>query len=505
MVIAVTLAIQLYWVFKNYEESKRQLDRDIRTSFDLTVADYFTNSSKENTVGFFTVDGKFPSGKIDSLIDNSVAISKKNKDSKTNKFLSREFLRVEDDSIRFPEKQKKTKPQKLQIFKSKGQDTLNDKSTARSKLKRFFSVKDSVELDGDVSISNLSISDDKFSGVLDKVDKKFTFSFSTNSLDLETLDSIMDIKLQKNDIQINNGFKYNDGEDDFALGNLTGDQLVESNSPQLYKNTSLQMVYSGQEKTLFKRNLAGISLSFILICGVIFCLFYMLYIIRKQKELSLIKNDLISNITHEFKTPIATASAALEGVQNFTITGDVEKSNRYIGIGREQLSKLNIMVEKLLETATIDSELLALQKSHFNIATTLKEAVARYQSMSEKVIELDLKQESMTVFGDEFHLENAINNLLDNAIKYGGDKIALKAIQLNDAISITLTDNGNTLTTRDSKSLFEKFYRVPQGDKHNVKGYGIGLFYTKAIIEKHGGIISLNLKPTTFKINLPNE
>ena len=230
----------------------------------------------------------------------------------------------------------------------------------------------------------------------------------------------------------------------------------------------------------------------------------MLYIIRKQKELSLIKNDLISNITHEFKTPIATASAALEGVQNFTITGDVEKSNRYIGIGREQLSKLNIMVEKLLETATIDSELLALQKSHFNIATTLKEAVARYQSMSEKVIELDLKQESMTVFGDEFHLENAINNLLDNAIKYGGDKIALKAIQLNDAISITLTDNGNTLTTRDSKSLFEKFYRVPQGDKHNVKGYGIGLFYTKAIIEKHGGIISLNLKPTTFKINLPN-
>jgi two-component system phosphate regulon sensor histidine kinase PhoR len=231
----------------------------------------------------------------------------------------------------------------------------------------------------------------------------------------------------------------------------------------------------------------------------------MLYIIRKQKELSLIKNDLISNITHEFKTPIATASAALEGIQNFTTSGDVAKSTRYLTVGREQLTKLNLMVEKLLETATIDSEKLALQKSHFDMAHTITEAVIRYRGMTEKMIELEIEKETLIVFGDEFHLENAINNLLDNAIKYGGDIIKVKASPLKDSVSIAITDNGTSLTAKDSKYLFEKFYRVPQGDTHNVKGYGIGLFYTKAIIEKHGGTISLHLKPTTFKIHLPNE
>jgi two-component system phosphate regulon sensor histidine kinase PhoR len=265
------------------------------------------------------------------------------------------------------------------------------------------------------------------------------------------------------------------------------------------------MLYSGQETTLLKRNLAGLSLSFLLICGVISCLFYMLYIIRKQKQLSLIKNDLISNITHEFKTPIATASAALEGVQNFTTSGDHEKSNRYLDVRREQLSKLNMMVEKLLETATIDSEKLALQRTRFGLTDLIQESVDRYQSTTHKTISTNLPESSVDFYGDEFHLENAVNNLLDNAIKYGGSIISVSTAIKNKEVVISISDNGKQLKAKDTKHLFDKFYRVPQGDTHNIKGYGIGLFYTKAIIEKHGGTISLSLNPTTFKIHLPHE
>jgi len=505
VVIAITLAIQFYWVFKNYEESKRQLQRDIQTSFDLTVADYFTSTSKKNTVGFLSVDGKFPSESMNSLIDSIVLNSKSYKAKTSPNFKTTEFIEIHDDSIKSLMTDRKSKIKQLEIFKNSDNETTSNDKSVNSKLKSFFNVRDSIEIDSSVSITNLSFTDDKFSGKLDKIDKRFTFSYSTNSIDLESMDSLMDLTLEKNDIQINNGFKYNDGEDDFEIGNISGDQFIESNSPQLYKNTKLEMVYSGQEKTLFKRNLAGISLSFVLISGVIFCLFYMLYIIRKQKELSMIKNDLISNITHEFKTPIATACAALEGVQNFTGSGDIDKSNRYLGIGRDQLSKLNLMVEKLLETATIDSERLALQKTRVSINSMLQEVVERFQSQTVKQINFSDLDKDILIYADEFHLENAINNLVDNAIKYGGDSIELLLKASSGNVTISVRDNGKQLTTRNSKNIFDKFYRVPTGNKHNIKGYGIGLYYTRAIVEKHGGSISLDLKPTQFTIELPHE
>ncbi len=505
VVIAITLSIQLYWVFKNYEESKRQLDRDIKTSFDLTVSDYFTNTAKKSTMGFLSADGELPERRVDSLINNMISLSTKSNETRSKNLKSSEYLRIEDDSIKFPEKNDNVTIKKSKFLDTNIKDSKKDKEDVGVKMKRFLGVKDSLESGDNVSISKIAISDDTFSGELSKIDKRFTLSFSTNSLDLKSLDSLMDLTLKKNDIQISNGFKYNDGEDDFEIGNLNGDYEVESNNPQLYNNTKLKMLYSGQETTLFKRNLAGLSLSFLLICGVIFCLFYMLFIIRKQKQLSLIKNDLISNITHEFKTPIATASAALEGVQNFTTAGDWEKSNRYLNVGREQLTKLNLMVEKLLETATVDSEQLALQKTKLSLSAIIEESVNRYRSITEKTMELALPDVPVEFYGDEFHIENAINNLLDNAIKYGGSIIKLTVVLNNKEILLSISDNGDRLKPKDVKHLFEKFYRVPQGDQHNIKGYGIGLFYTKAIIEKHGGSITVSLNPTTFKIHLPHE
>jgi signal transduction histidine kinase len=220
-----------------------------------------------------------------------------------------------------------------------------------------------------------------------------------------------------------------------------------------------------------------------------------------------VKNDLISNITHEFKTPIATIGVALESISNFNAIEDKEKTKKYINMSAAQLDKLNIMVEKLLETATLDSDNLELNKESIDLVELLNALVNRYKiQFPEKEFNTSFKVESLNSNIDVFHFENALNNILDNALKYGGDMISIDLATKEKSLDILISDNGNTLTKANKERIFEKFYRVPKGNTHDVKGFGIGLYYAKTIIDKHNGSIALELNNnlTTFKITLPN-
>jgi two-component system phosphate regulon sensor histidine kinase PhoR len=173
----------------------------------------------------------------------------------------------------------------------------------------------------------------------------------------------------------------------------------------------------------------------------------------------------------------------------------------------QQLDKLNIMVEKLLETATLDSDNLELKKESIDIIDLLNSITNRYKiQFPEKEFNTSFKIESLFCSVDVFHTENAINNILDNAVKYGGHIISIDLIPKDKSLDILISDNGNTLTKSNKDRVFEKFYRVPKGNTHEVKGFGIGLYYTKTIIEKHKGSVNveLNKNLTTFKITLPN-
>ena len=177
-------------------------------------------------------------------------------------------------------------------------------------------------------------------------------------------------------------------------------------------------------------------------------------------------------------------------------------------MSNNQLTKLNIMVEKLLETATLDSNSLDLNKEPINISDLFSTIIDKHQMQNEvKTIGFNASKEEIIANVDIFHFENAINNIIDNAIKYGGNKISVILNQKNSRFEISISDNGNTLTKANKDKIFEKFYRVPKGNTHDVKGFGIGLYYAKKIIEKHGGTIHLDLNDnlTTFKISLPNE
>ncbi len=171
-----------------------------------------------------------------------------------------------------------------------------------------------------------------------------------------------------------------------------------------------------------------------------------------------------------------------------------------------QLDKLTMMVEKLLETATLDGDDLALNKEEINLNEILENLVQKHQTLApEKSIRFTALRENNWILGDPFHLENAFNNLLDNAVKYGGETILVELENLSSQIEIRFTDSGTSLSKAEAKQIFEKFYRVPKGNTHDVKGFGIGLYYTQKIIEKHGGSIDVSVtSQTTFKIDLPN-
>ncbi len=346
---------------------------------------------------------------------------------------------------------------------------------------------------------------DRFNESLKSLTTKMIISYSNDEIDTSVLHDLVKKSMRNKGINIS-----------FILGatdSFAGMTAMENNdnfravaqNPLIKNGQQIFVEYSNITSQVLKQNMTGILLSLLLISCVVFCLFYLLQVIKRQKQLGEMKNDLISNITHEFKTPIATTAAALEGVQSFTASGDTVKTDRYLNMGQEQLRKLNGMVEKLLETATLDSNELELQMSKVEINQMITTLVARAHTQTEKQIKFTTSTAVVTFMGDAFHLENALNNLIDNAIKYGGNRIEIRLENSEKSIQMEVIDSGTNLSQRDARMIFDKFYRVGSGDRHNIKGFGIGLFYTKSIIEKHGGTIEVSTMPSTrFIITLPH-
>jgi two-component system phosphate regulon sensor histidine kinase PhoR len=341
--------------------------------------------------------------------------------------------------------------------------------------------------------------------------KPIFLSVTTNYIEYPQLDSLLQNQFDKKKIPLQ--FVFNHLKSD-TIFYSTKDSFVSkkfskeisSKSTYLKKDEKFQLLYNNSNTEALKRSVFGIFLSLLLSLAVISSLFYLLKIIRQQKELAEIKNDLISNITHEFKTPIATVAAALEALENFNASEDKEKTKKYVSISSTQLKKLHIMVEKLLETATLDSEQLLLNKEPHDVVALIDQITQKHKTLAtEKQIHFHTQRDAIIINIDIFHFENAISNLIDNAVKYGGSIIEIRINVLSNTIEISVEDNGNGIEKSQQEKIFDKFYRVSKGNIHDVKGFGIGLYYSKKIIEKHDGTIRLvsNSKSTIFKITLP--
>ena len=351
--------------------------------------------------------------------------------------------------------------------------------------------------------------------------------FEANSqrrVEPHVLDSMLHEEFGDKGIDITFDFGvYNLDEQRFILSD-TEDRETLARSPlraNLFPNdvlgnvTYLMVNFPGQESFLVQQVWATLATSLILIGIIIFCFVYAINVIIRQKKLSEMKTDFINNMTHELKTPISTVSLATEALREDAIAGDKDAFNRYLGIIREETARLGGHVEKVLQAAKLEKEELKLRMEPIKLSALLEKSLEPFQLSIERLegslrVEMDLKNES--IFGDEMHLANVIQNLLDNAVKYAGEESPSVTVSVSEptaeSIRIDVCDNGVGMRPEETRRIFERFYRVPTGNRHDSKGFGLGLSYVKTIIDNHGGSITVESTPnqgSCFSIHLPRE
>ncbi|HEU4859319.1 MAG TPA: HAMP domain-containing sensor histidine kinase [Chitinophagaceae bacterium] len=247
---------------------------------------------------------------------------------------------------------------------------------------------------------------------------------------------------------------------------------------------------------------------------IIFAAFYLtVNTMLRQKKLSEIKNDFINNMTHEFKTPLATISLAVDAMKNDKVIGDKEKLNYFSSIIKEENQRMNRQVETILKAALLERQEVNLMLKPTHVHDVIKDIADNFiLQLNDKngKVEMDLEATNDLIEADEVHFPNLINNLIDNSVKYAKENVPPE-IRISTAangknMTIRLEDNGIGMAKETVKRIFEKFYRAHTGNVHNVKGFGLGLSYVKTMVDAHGGQIKVDSMPgkgSIFTLELP--
>ncbi len=344
-----------------------------------------------------------------------------------------------------------------------------------------------------------------------------------NRINPQRLDSLLKAEFTNKGITLAYDFGVlNENSEEFVFSRIEDDhyKLRESDlRTALFPNdvvgASSQVLVSfpNQQKFLLRKMGLTLASSILLILIIIFCFTYAITTIIKQKKLSEVKNDFINNMTHEFKTPISTVSLACEALQDKDISENQSIRERYLNIIKVENKRLAVQVEKVLQMATLDKGEFDLKISDVNVNRVIEEAVSNIYMQVEKKggsVEKELKARQSMIEADELHLSNIIRNLLDNANKYSPvePKITVKTEDKPNGISIKIIDKGIGLAKESIHKIFDKFYRVPTGNVHDFKGFGLGLAYVKTMVEAHGGSINVKSelnKGSIFELFFPKK
>lgn len=273
----------------------------------------------------------------------------------------------------------------------------------------------------------------------------------------------------------------------------------------------LSFYFPDQKGFLLKSMWITLSVSTLFLLLIVGAFSYTIHIIQNQKQLSMIKNDFISNMTHELKTPISTISLACEALSDEDVSKDNQKKSRFLQMISQENSRLAMLVENVLKSSIWDKGDFKLKLESVDVHEMLHEIEETAKMMAEKnqgSVNLNLKAVNHVLQADRVHLTNILHNLVDNAIKYSPEnpEVTISTFDAGGNLTIEISDNGIGIPKDQQKKIFDKFYRIPTGNIHNVKGFGLGLNYVKNVIKNHGGDIAVKSNPgkgTTFSFHLP--
>ncbi|MFZ4544506.1 MAG: sensor histidine kinase [Saprospiraceae bacterium] len=323
------------------------------------------------------------------------------------------------------------------------------------------------------------------------------FNRDSTKIDLKAISEMYrNMLLQKN---INEPFTL----DTLRIANPWGKRHAEDNTARITTRpvplnimSSLHVRASfDYPRSLIFYRMSGLLIASLLLLGLTtWCFIYMLQTIIRQKKLAEIKNDFINNMTHELRTPVATVSAAIEAMQKFDILDDRQKTHEYLAMSASQLGHLSDLIDEVLTTAVEDRKPFEIHKEKLNLNELIAQLIAQQQMKSRKPLEFKINglESEVYIEADPIHFPNALNNLLDNAIKYSGPTPEISiTYSYNKKHQIEISDKGKGIPAQYINQVFDNFFRVPDGDVHNVKGFGLGLSYVKKVIEQHGAQISV--------------
>ncbi|MEM9831870.1 MAG: HAMP domain-containing sensor histidine kinase [Bacteroidota bacterium] len=275
----------------------------------------------------------------------------------------------------------------------------------------------------------------------------------------------------------------------------------------------LNIEFPQQSWYLLKKIWLTLLSSLLFTAIVVYCFYYAISTIFRQKKLSDMKNDFINNMTHELKTPISTVSLAVEALQDEHMARNPNILQRYLGIIKEENMRLGSQVERVLQIASLDKKDYTLKKEQVDVHQLIQKVEKNATPSIKKrdgSLRTDLQADRPTVYADPHHLSNVLNNLIDNANKYSpkAPQITLLTKSTRNGLVIEIQDRGMGMSREVQSRVFDKFYRAPTGNRHDVKGFGLGLSYVQSIVEAHGGQVSVQSKlgeGSAFTVYLPYE
>ncbi len=357
-----------------------------------------------------------------------------------------------------------------------------------------------------------------------------------DNIDKDLLDKYLKAELETKDIDLHYEYgvysnKYRsyfieNGSYTATIGDTTKSSNVAAMNPlskaefkialfddELTSPGHLQIYFPGKKRFIWS-SVIGILLSSVVFTGLIlFCFAYTIYVIFHQKKVSEMKTDFINNMTHEFKTPIATIALASDSILSPIILENKEKVTRFINIIKQENKRMLSQVEKVLQMAQIEKENVELKFNPMNLHEVIQDAVVNAELKVQAKgghIATNLMAQKPVIQADVTHISSIINNLLDNAEKYTPEnpQITVSTADVKGGIEFSVSDNGIGMSKDVLKYIFEKFYRVHTGNLHDVKGFGLGLSYVKAMVDAHQGKVAVKSelgKGSIFTVFLPEK